>query len=165
MIYVEAPEEFDGGAPIVFLAGGITGCPDWQAEASRILNRTRVAVLNPRRADFPIHDPSAAEAQIDWEFRYLQLADVVLFWFPESGDVPQPIALYELGAHAATGKPIAVGTDPAYVRRADVVHQLRRARPHVPVRFELKAVCTDALRLFPRHSAVGGPETITEESQ
>jgi hypothetical protein len=35
--------------PAVFLAGGITGCPDWQAELVRMLADVPVALLNPRR--------------------------------------------------------------------------------------------------------------------
>lgn len=145
--YIEAPDEYTGKGPAVFLAGGITGCPDWQSEA-RDLIPCSVVVLNPRRADFPIHDPSAAAAQIDWEYRHLRRADVVLFWFPDSGPIVQPIALYELGAHAASGKRIAVGADPDYIRRADVVLQLGHVRPDVPVRHHLAAACADAVNLM-----------------
>ena len=159
MIYIEAPDEYDGTAPSVFLAGGITGCPDWQADAARCLAPLPVAVLNPRRRDFPIGDPTAATAQVDWEYRHLRRADVVVFWFPDSGPVPQPIALYELGAHAASGKPIAVGADPGYVRRTDVVLQLGHARPDVVVRDNILAVCGDAAGLLERlpPRAVVGP--------
>jgi hypothetical protein len=102
-----------------------------------------VAVLNPRRANFPITDPGAAEEQITWEFRHLRLARVVLFWFP-GGPAVQPIALYELGFHAGNpAKPIAVGCDPGYVRAADVRHQMRLARPDLPVRDTLAQTCAD----------------------
>jgi hypothetical protein len=30
--YIEAPEEFEGDGPSLFLAGGITACLDWQSE-------------------------------------------------------------------------------------------------------------------------------------
>lgn len=146
--YVEAPTEYADPKPAVFLAGGITGCPDWQAEAYDALAHLPIAVLNPRRADFPIHDPNAAPAQIGWEYRHLRRADVVAFWFPDSGPVVQPIALYELGAHAASGKPIAVGTDPGYVRRSDVVLQLRHVRPGLIVHDDLRAVCDEASNLL-----------------
>lgn len=149
MEHVECPNEYDGAAPAVFLAGGITGCPDWQADARRELADLPIAVLNPRRSEFPIVDPTAAEGQIDWEYRHLASAYAVLFWFPASGPVPQPIALFELGVHAAAGKPIAVGCDPVYVRRADVVHQLARFRPDVVVRGDLAAACRDLRDLLP----------------
>lgn len=149
MTYIEAPQEWDGDGPAIFLAGGITDCEDWQARARAILERgVRVvapAILNPRRANFPIHDPTAAQAQIEWEFRHLHRASVVLFWFPASPTSPQPIALYELGRHAALDRPIAVGADPAYLRLADVQHQMRLARPELVVRSTLTETCIDAV--------------------
>jgi Fur family ferric uptake transcriptional regulator len=148
-LYVEAPTDYRGDLPAVFLAGGITGCPDWQAEARELLAGSGFVILNPRRGDFPIHDPDAAAGQIAWEFTHLRRADVVLFWFPDSGPAPQPIALYELGAHAATGKPLAVGADPGYRRRADVVLQLGHVRPGLVVRDNLADVCADAASLRP----------------
>ncbi len=147
MRYVEAPTEYTATDPAVFLAGGITDCPDWQLVARDLLADAPCVVLNPRRADFPIHDPGAAAGQIDWEFRHLRLADVVLFWFPASTSV-QPIALYELGAHAAMGKPIAVGTDPLYSRRMDVALQLEHVRPDVPVYHSLARVVAETRRIL-----------------
>lgn len=160
VIYVEAPHEYNGDAPSLFLAGGITDCPDWQAEARRLLADAPIAVLNPRRATFPIDDPSAAASQISWEFRHLRKADLVLFWFPASSAL-QPISLYELGAHAAAGKPIAVGADPGYPRRADVVLQLGHIRPEVTVVDSLAATCRLARSGLVRLGTLrGGPEWI-----
>jgi hypothetical protein len=100
VLYVEAPSGYDPGTlPAVFLAGGITGCPDWQAEVVRMLADAPLALLNPRREDFPIHDPAAAPAQIEWEYRHLGKADAALFWFP--CETLCPIALDELGAWSA----------------------------------------------------------------
>jgi hypothetical protein len=53
MIYIEAPNSYQpasGDGPSVFLAGGITGCPDWQRDARALLDAAPVVVLNPRRA-------------------------------------------------------------------------------------------------------------------
>jgi hypothetical protein len=139
--YIEAPEELspDGvDRPALFLAGGITGCDDWQRRVAEELSDTGIVILNPRRRNFPIHDPSAAEAQIGWEFRHLRRATARLFWFP-----PQtlcPIALYELGAWAGRPGTLFVGTDPAYARRSDVILQLRLARPEVNVTDSLEAM-------------------------
>src|SRR3954464_2254024 len=96
MRYIEAPAEWDGYGPSVFLAGGITDCPDWQTEMVELLADTELNVLNPRRANFPIKDPGAAEAQISWEHRYLRRAGMISFWFPK--ETLCPIVLYELGA-------------------------------------------------------------------
>ncbi|GAA1267215.1 hypothetical protein Psi02_08990 [Planotetraspora silvatica] len=137
MIHVEAPEEFDGRMRSVFLAGGITDCPDWQAEVAAGLADLPVAVLNPRRAAFE-DSPEAAAEQIGWEYRHLAACDMVLFWFPGSRSV-QPIALYELGMWAGRSKPIVVGADPAYIRRLDVEVQLSHVRPGLVVHTTLNA--------------------------
>lgn len=151
MTYIEAPEEYTGAQPAIFLAGGITDCPDWQAEARALLTSDHWAVLNPRRTDFPIHDPSAAADQIDWEYRHLARSDVILFWFA-AGPSVQPIALYELGRHAALGARLAVGTDPGYLRRADVELQLGHARRDLVVFDGLAELCLAARRLLPSPS-------------
>ncbi|MFE2344784.1 nucleoside 2-deoxyribosyltransferase domain-containing protein [Streptomyces sp. NPDC059431] len=123
-----------GDPPSVFLAGGITHCPAWQPEAAAAL--ARFVVLNPRRADFDLSDPSQTDVQIAWEYRHLLLADVTLFWFPacDAALTVQPITLYELGAAAAVpARRVVVGAAPGYPRRADVVAQLALARPDLPV--------------------------------
>lgn len=53
------------GCPSVFLAGGITNCPQWQQEVIDRLQGYEIecTILNPRRANFPIGDPSAAREQ------------------------------------------------------------------------------------------------------
>ena len=102
--------------------------------------------MNPRRANFPIDDPTASEFQIRWEFRHLNYADAVLFWFPAS-ESPQPIALYELGRHAALGTPIAVGCSPLYTRKADVYFQVGLARPEVFVHNSLIRTISEVERL------------------
>jgi len=130
--YVATP-----GIPAIFLAGGITGCPDWQAEACEMLEVDPVDILNPRRPDFDVTDPNAAEQQIRWEFDHLAQADVILFWFPAS-ESPQPIALYELGRHVALNRAVAVGCDPGYPRRFDVAWQVGLATAgRLPVHSEL----------------------------
>ena len=132
MEYVEALDEYDPGLlPAVFLAGGISGCPDWQREVVGLLRDEPVVLLNPRRAAFPIGDPAAGLKQIEWEYRHLRKADAILFWFPR--ETLCPIALYELGAWSMTAKPLFVGTDPDYPRRLDVEVQTRLARQDVRV--------------------------------
>ena len=124
--------------PSLFLAGGITGCPDWQAEAVAALTGVRGTLLNPRRPDFLIDDPDAAPEQIRWEHRALHLSDAILFWFPAESICP--IALYELGAWSMTAKPLMVGVHPEYARHRDVEIQTRLARPDVEVVYSLEAL-------------------------
>lgn len=132
-LYIEAPDNLwpeYGGLESVFLAGGITGCPDWQSEVADLIG-DRLIVVNPRRANFPIDDPSAAPEQIEWEFRHLHTVDRILFWFPAA--TLCPIALYELGAQSMTETPIAVGIEPGYQREQDVRIQIELARPSTPI--------------------------------
>lgn len=151
MTYTEAPSPLPPvTARALFLAGGITGCPDWQRHANHLVHRLdpTIHVLNPRRADFPIGDPDAAEEQIRWEHRALHHAWAILFWFPAENQAGCPIALYELGAWSMTDKPIAVGVEPGYVREQDVRIQTDLARPRLPVLDTLEATVRHAVDLL-----------------
>ncbi|MBN9117953.1 MAG: nucleoside 2-deoxyribosyltransferase domain-containing protein [Planctomycetes bacterium] len=153
MTYVEALAEFDGPGPSLFLAGGISGTFDWQVDIVGRLANLPLTVLNPRRRNFPTNDPSAAPAQIEWEFRHLRRATAVLFWFPH--ETLCPIALYELGGRALVSEQaLFVGTHPDYQRRLDVVVQLKLARPEVAVVSDL-AVLAEQVREWFRRSHGG----------
>jgi nucleoside 2-deoxyribosyltransferase len=149
--YLQAPQAYDGPGPALFLAGGISHCPDWQTEAAELLRDVPgLTVLNPRRSAFDLADPAAAAAeQIAWEYAHLRRADVVLFWFAPGGSV-QPITLYELGVHVTRGVPLAVGADPAYPRRLDVEVQLSLARPGLRVHSTVAATVAEAEKLCRR---------------
>lgn len=126
MLYIEAPAEISIEGDMLFLAGGISGCPDWQHEAVSMLYHTPYIVLNPRRKVFPAEDRITKAEQVTWEHRGLRMANVIAFWFPPCG--VQPIALFELGAVIAMGKSISVGAHPAYRRRIDLELQLEVAQ-------------------------------------
>jgi hypothetical protein len=79
--YFASPEWFDGGGISIYLAGGITGCRDWQSRVTASLRHLPVSVLNPRQARYPGGDP-AFRAQVKWEYHHIRHADVLLFWFP-----------------------------------------------------------------------------------
>jgi hypothetical protein len=147
--YIEVLTEYEPGhLPAVFLAGGITGCPDWQQEIVDWLADLPLVFLNPRRADFPINDPAAAPLQIEWEFRHLRKASAILFWFPE--ETLCPISLYELGAWSVYRdergiRPLFVGVHPGYLRRQDVEIQTRLTRPEIVIHNDLPSLA-DAVR-------------------
>jgi hypothetical protein len=131
MRVIEAPADFSGAGPSLFLAGGITGCPDWQRDLLALLADIDLVFFNPRRHNYPINVPDLAEEQITWEFEHLRRADAIVFWFPR--ETLCPIALYELGAWSMTAKHLFVGAHPDYSRRVDVATQTRLARPDVRV--------------------------------
>jgi hypothetical protein len=78
---IVAPDPLPADRPLVFLAGGVTGCPDWQSEMIRLLQPLPAswAVANPRRAHFPMSDLGAAEEQIGWEHRGLRASSAIVF--------------------------------------------------------------------------------------
>ncbi|MEU4213821.1 nucleoside 2-deoxyribosyltransferase domain-containing protein [Actinoplanes sp. NPDC026623] len=139
--------------PGIFLAGGISGVADWQRDAIEHLRPAWPVVYNPRRAVFPMGDDAEGARQIRWEFDLLAFADAILFWF--SFETTQPIVLYELGRWAASDKPLAVGADPSYERRFDVVQQLGLARPGLTVQADLGSACAAANRLPGARSSQG----------
>jgi len=143
MIYIEALDTYQGAEKSVFLAGGITGCPNWQADIVQMLAHTNLALLNPRRAYFPIHDPSAARVQIKWEHDRLRQASAILFWFPY--ETICPIVLYELGAWSMTNKKVFVGVHPQYQRRQDVEIQTQLVRPEVKIVYSLRGLADQVI--------------------
>lgn len=88
----------------IFLAGGITGCDNWQKvvqfELMRTFKNDPLLILNPRRDNFPINNPNAAEEQITWEFNALDYCDMFTMYFA-GGSSDQPICMYEYGRHLA----------------------------------------------------------------
>jgi hypothetical protein len=133
MKVVEALQPLDLGCrrPWVFLAGGISGCSDWQKLLLQAVGPRLpkdVTVLNPRRANFEVSN-RLLEDQIRWEYFGLESADLVSFWF--APETLNPITLFELGA--CLNKHIVVGCDPRYARVDDVVYQLALRRSSLRV--------------------------------
>lgn len=132
MQYIEATSDEAAEHDLtVFLAGGITGCRDWQSALVALLADLPITVYNPRRSAFDITDPTATEKQIAWEFEQIHKARIVSFWF--CSETLCPIVLYELGAALERGARVVVGVDEEYLRKADVVLQARLVRPDVSV--------------------------------
>ncbi|MBI4147215.1 nucleoside 2-deoxyribosyltransferase domain-containing protein [Candidatus Woesearchaeota archaeon] len=135
MKYIEAPTEYQGKERSLFLAGGITGCPDWQADLTDLLTGEEIVLLNPRRSHFSTDNQNITPEQINWEHKHLQKADAISFWFPQ--ETACPITLYELGAHSKSNKPLFVGVHPEYARREDVEIQTRLERPEIEIVYNL----------------------------
>lgn len=138
MKLVTALEENKEKGCHVFLAGGITGCADWQSELVEMMKETDFIFHNPRRKDFPIHDPNASTEQIKWEFNALRQCDIIAFWF--SPETLNPIVLFELGAWSRAKKPIVVGVHPDYKRKQDVEIQMSLVKPKLRIHYDLLGV-------------------------
>lgn len=102
----------------LFLAGGISNCPDWQSAAvdlfkAEYAGSARLTLINPRRNAY---EPGSdnARLQIAWERSMLQRCSSVLFWFPK--ETLCPITLLELGMQMAgqkrMGEQLFVGWHP-----------------------------------------------------
>lgn len=142
---VRAIQEAPSDGPCLFLAGGISGCPAWQAPLASQLSHALACwtLLDPRR-ELPPEAEAEIAAQIEWEHRHLRRAEAVLFWFP--AETLCPITLYELGAMSMTDKKLFVGVHPGYQRRNDVLHQTRLVRPEVNVVGDLDALAAEVVR-------------------
>lgn len=124
----------------LFLAGGITNCPNWQKEIIDLLKQDdtfldQLVVFNPRRENFPIHDPNAAYEQIEWEFTYLEQADIFSMYFC-GGVSDQPICMYELGRYTSRMQSkypstwmsrLIISAESGYNRKLDVLVQMNLA--------------------------------------
>ena len=137
MRIIKAPEEYQPhpAEVSIFLAGGISGCPDWQSELADLLRndpgleQLPLVLLNPRRVNYPWHDPSKAREQIAWEHRHLARATAVSFWFP--CETLAPITLFEYGKCLVGQQPLFVGVHPDYSRRLDLEIQTDLQRPQL----------------------------------
>lgn len=168
MRYVEAYADHEGyfyrksaKEVAIFLAGGITGCADWQARAYELLEyavrgekwRDNIVLINPRRKSFDVKDIAMTVRQIEWEHAHLRSADAIFFWFPP--ETPCPITLFEYGKWLVSKKPLFVGCHPQYPRLQDVYIQTRLERPVLLVHADLTKVIEAALDFVEtRH---GGP--------
>ena len=139
MHIIEAPDNIPPKADL-FLAGGISNCPNWQEQAIELLGNTEGTAINPRRSEKFTED--IADEQIAWEHQALRVCDSVIFWFPS--ETLCPITLFELGVFTQRkDTPIFVGTDLKYGRRFDVIKQLQLERPEIIVRDNVKDVIGD----------------------
>jgi hypothetical protein len=140
MRYIESPTIYEANPREVslFLAGGITGCPDWQSELVDMLKGEEIALFNPRRKNYPKNDPDAEYAQIRWEHDHLRKADAISFWFPQ--ETLCPITLYELGAWSMTDKTIFIGVHPEYQKKSDVLIQTGLVRPEIEIAYNLESI-------------------------
>jgi hypothetical protein len=98
------------------------------------------ALFNPRRENFPIHDPNASFEQIKWEWNLLREASAVSMWFPK--ETEGPISLFELGRWLCSPKPIYVGIESGYKREVELRASVEALRPGLPISTTLEQHAT-----------------------
>jgi len=153
MLYIEALRFEVVHGFSLFLAGGITGCPDWQKELVKKLEKLDITIFNPRRKKFPIDNPSESLKQIRWEHEHLRKASAISFWFP--CETICPIVLYELGAWSMMDKKLFVGVHPDYSRKQDVEIQTKFVRPDIKIVYDIPALAAQITKWF-------NPENLTK---
>ena len=99
----------------VFLAGPIQGAPNWQHSVETLFineqQNDKIVFLSPRRLSYNNFN---YEEQVQWEKKYMALADVILFWIPEAsedikGRSYAQTTRTEFGEYLARGKKIIFG--------------------------------------------------------
>ena len=144
---VTAPEEIKDiprDAIKIFLAGGISGCHDWQSKCLSAMDEwcysNDIFVFNPRRESFDLANASESARQIEWEFKYLEEMDIFSMYFAKSETSVGPICLYELGRYICRMQMrfpstwmlhIVVSIENGYLRGNDVHIQTRLAAPQL----------------------------------
>jgi hypothetical protein len=138
--YLEAPVYHPPGFRFleksIFLGGSITGAHDWQKEAGRKL-LPYFNVFNPRRLNYNSLDPSLEREQINWEFFYLNRAEILLFFF--SFETLAPITMFEYGKYLgltryAPWREIYVCIHPEFKRKSDLIIQTELENPELAKR-------------------------------
>ena len=143
MRVVTGPEPYtiQDGEISVFLAGGITNCPNWQKDIIDYFKDCKlpIVILNPRRDEFPINDEMETITQIAWEFNALEKCDIFSMYFAES-ESDQPICMYELGRNIVRmqqrflphdyWRRIVISVEDGYKRQKDVMVQTELACGH-----------------------------------
>ncbi len=116
----------------IFLAGGISNCGNWAKELIDLLSDTDLIIYNPRRDDYKKDDPTAEEYQVNWEYKYLSKVNAYSFWFTH--ETYNPITLFELGTVIKnTNKPIFIGCHPDYMKKNNLIIQMKLYRPEIKV--------------------------------
>ncbi len=139
-IVIEAPNEIysleNQSNTKIFLAGGITNCPNWSSKLIKLIEHPHLTIYNPRRKKYPIDNSKITEEQIIWEFNHLRDSDIISFWFSD-GSI-NPIVLLELGKYGlSSNKKIFIGIDENYERKEDVIIQTKLARPDIQIVFSI----------------------------
>lgn len=114
--------------PSIFLGGGISNAKNWQPIVIADLAEENCVIYNPRRDSFDLNDETINHIQVEWEYKFLHFANILVFYFVS--ETVCPITLFELGAalernvQSASPQKIIVYCEPGYTRTFDVNKQV-----------------------------------------
>lgn len=152
MIKILTPKDNPKQKIDLFLAGGISDCPDWQKEIidlifESLLKNKDVVIANPRLSSGLEKTGFKAEQQIIWEWNALKNSKNISFWFPK--ETLCPITLFEYGKFLSdTSKNIFCGADKRYKRFFDLTVQTRLERPKVKIHTNLSDLAKEIINTF-----------------
>lgn len=132
MNVIKAPNRDDDFTkrPRVFLAGCAN--TDWRKDFVKYFEDYEVVFLDPKRDNWDELDSHIISKQIEWEYKHLKNADIIIYWFTGGGVCP--ITLLEYGMWGLSkGTPIIVGVVKEYEKRNDIIKQTKLARPDVRI--------------------------------
>ena len=156
-IFIPPDDYAPSDKPLIFLAGPIQGCRDWQKDAIEILQRLApsVNIANPRREY--MGGTFVYSAQVDWETHHLRMAGengVILFWLEceEKHDPHRAFAQtsrFEIGEckvrHERDGARLVIGIDEGFSGAKYIRHRFGQDCPKVPIVSSLEDACKAAV--------------------
>ena len=112
MKILQSPEEYifkeKEDKILIFLAGGITNCSNWQDSLIESLKPIlkekeyfqNLILINPKReSSIALNNEKEIIKQIKWEYKYLNQCDIFTMFFDDTKLSDQPICFYELGKY------------------------------------------------------------------
>lgn len=162
------PDDMSQNGKTIFLAGPISGAPNWQERASKlILAETKdLFIANPRRRMWP--DPEYDfKKQTDWETKYLQQAaceGCILFWlakqieisphdpstgFPRIYSQTTRFELAEWKVHSENDPSIqmVIGIEEGFADADYIKRRFSQDCPDIPIFDSLEITCKEAVRI------------------
>lgn len=131
----------------IFIAGGISNCPDWQQYVCKKIAEKKdyLILFNPRRSqwDDERKDSNVSYDQIVWEYNSIEKSTGIIFWFPK--DTLCPITLFELGAALNHKDVFAIGVEPGYQREFDIRTQVALVNPEIKISNSLDDLIRDTV--------------------
>lgn len=157
--YLEAPnyEPIYDKEGVVFLAGPITGAPNWQPEAVNLLKQyseSDYVIANPRRGSYTDNKEFFEydfNEQVDWELKHLYYAEqrgIILFWLckeeaPHPGRAYAQTSRFELGFFGRHNPNVYVGIEPGFSGEKYLRYMLPRYSNCLPIKDSLEQLCRD----------------------
>lgn len=157
MDIITSPNIVELVKPSVFLAGGITNCPDWQKDFidnfTNSFSIREVTIVNPRceEWDDTRDNIEVSKEQISWEKNYLDVTTGVVFWFPK--ETLCPITLFELGGALYSRNIIAIGIDPEYQRKLDIEVQVGLVNKNIPIVYSVNDLVDETMEYFKNYKS------------